>query len=224
MKGEYNRMEESSVEGKCHGFMRYRCISWTAIIVGAFAAIGIGFLFVLLDIGIGLTAFSTKAGVTSVALGSLLWLVICSIVTMFIAGWISGRLAKTGTYKERDYRQCGGGVLHGFTTWCLALILVAIIGARAGELISVTLPLSAYNMQQNVRVISNEVSPAVTATPRNITVNAEKAANAVGVGMLGSFFIFFFGAIAGCVGGCVGYGSKDKYLAEEHQNELRNRL
>lgn len=170
-----------------------KCISWTAIFVGAFVAVGLGFLLHLLTTGLGLTLFTTStAGLTTLAVGTFIWLFLASYFSMFLSGYITGTLVR-----YQLVSKCAGA-LHGFVSWAVALIIALIlashVGMGAGNASRVVQPLQTVPVVQVVTVDNNG----------NVTKDAEKSANATGIGLLAVFFIFFVGATGSVMGGYFG--------------------
>lgn len=191
-----------------------KCISWTAIFIGAFVAIGLNFLLYLFTAGLGLSAFSTSAtGLVSLAVGGFIWLILCAYFSMLFAGWVAGMLARPYFVKR------GLGVLHGFSAWCVALIIGMILASHLSMFASAGTPY-VYVMSGSlptVQTTSDESAPIVSSTPSGtktskVTVNPTKATNALGIGILASFFIFLVGALGSCVGGYLGIQPKGHYV------------
>lgn len=175
-----------------------RAISWTAVVAGALTALSLGFLVHVLNLGIGLTGFTTDtAGVTALAVGGSLWLIICAIVTMFVAGWVAGRIA------SRYMVQPLVGLLHGFLAWSLALVIgVGLMTNVAGGFMTA--------QATNPTVQRTLTMPESSMTKRQV-IEAEKVATTMGTTALAAFFILLFGGISASVGGY--YGTKDtKFL------------
>lgn len=185
----------ATVTEHCHKHHHYLShITWTAIILGTLVAIGIGFLFSLFNIGIGLYSFTLDPQIMgNIAIVGYIWLIICGIITLFIAGWVAGRIAAFSHLRRRF------GVLVGFATWTLALIVTLAMTSHINTL-----------LPTNVHVIAspaatNEMIQTVTSPGDNkVTVNAEKVTNAIGKVTLATFILFLLSAIASCVGGYVG--------------------
>lgn len=198
-----------------------RCLAWSGIIAAAIVAVGLGFIFNLLNLGLGLTSYTTSStGVVSLAIGGFIWLIISAIISMFIPGYISGRLASH--YNYRDHAR-SLGLLHGFITWCLALILM---GTFAAHLSLITLSGSRelgtnfQEMTNNTAMsypsnqLSNQSSTTGadqnTQTKSNVTtqMGPDQKATAIGTATLATFIIFLIGAISCCLGGMFGITSR----------------
>lgn len=188
-----------------------KCISWSAIIVGALVALGLGFLMNLFGISIGLSAFNPSAsGVKSLAIGAYFGLLIGTIIIMFISGWIAGYLGRS-PHVKRDL-----GAIYGFTTWTLSLILMVLLASHFTQFSTTSNSALDYSNKNsthyNVTTTTNSKAPVVSeeekggtrAESPNIVVNPEKAANLMGLSLLLTFVIFFAGALAACFGGYFG--------------------
>jgi hypothetical protein len=86
-------------------------VSWGALFAGFFFGFAIFLLLLSLGAGIGFTAFDpTDVGQwRGLGVGFGIWGVICGIVAMFVAGWLTARLSSEDTRR--------GGMLHGATLW-----------------------------------------------------------------------------------------------------------
>lgn len=168
-------------------------ISWTAIIVGTIVTFGLCFLLSLLNVGMGLSAFTLDTQtMTNLAIVGYIWLLISSVIILFIGGWVAGRLGAFSGLPRRF------GVLYGFTTWSLALILT----------LAITPYINTY-LPSNMHVVSNssgEIAHTVPSSAGNtkVIVNTEKATNTIGKITLATFIIFLLSALASGLGGYVG--------------------
>ena len=87
-------------------------ISWTAIFVGAIAAIGLTFLLNLFGIAIGLRAFTLSTnGAIVLAVGGMIGIIIGIIASMLAAGYTAGYLGRVHS-SQRNL-----GIVYGFTTF-----------------------------------------------------------------------------------------------------------
>lgn len=167
-----------------------RELSWTGIFAGALVALSLSFLIHMFNLGIGLTALTTSpGGMLTLAIGGTLWLIICAIVTMFIAGWVAGRFA----------RGFGGnpflGALHGFLAWSLGLLIALSIASNFAGGFYGTDPnghAQTITKQQSSEDLSKAITPSKTT---------EETAGTAGTVAIAGFLTFFFGALAAGVGG-----------------------
>ena len=106
-------------------------ISWSAIFAGVLVAIVAQMLLTLLGLGIGLSTIDpvTEQNPTAgLGTGSAVWYIISSLLSLFVGGWIAGRLASSPRLFD--------GIIHGVLTWCLAtLITIYFLTTTIGSLI-----------------------------------------------------------------------------------------
>lgn len=117
-------------------------ISWASIWAGALIGIVLLILLNLLGLGIGFGSLDIQEEqnpAKGLGAGAGIWYLISSLIALFAAGWVSGRLAQT--------RRLFDGALHGILTWCvitlaslyfLTTTIGGIIGG-AGRLVGSTL-------------------------------------------------------------------------------------
>lgn len=182
----------ASSVGLCKHFCGIKCISWSSIIAGALVAVGFGFLLNIFSTAIGLSIYRVNPeGVSILTVGGMLGFAIGIIVSMFFAGWVAGYFGRS----HCDKKCCGA--LYGFTTWCLALVLMIML----------TLPfshfLANYSNYLSNTVVTTTVEPTQTKTEKNTTVTREDLGD-LSKGTFVLFLMFFLGAIASTCGGHVG--------------------
>lgn len=93
-------------------------ISWSAVFAGVLVAIVTQILLTLLGLGIGLGTIDPveeRNPMAGLGVGSAIWYIVSSLLSLFIGGWVAGRLA--GTPRSFD------GMIHGVLTWCLVTLL-----------------------------------------------------------------------------------------------------
>lgn len=117
-------------------------LSWASIWAGALIGIVVLILLNMLGLGIGFSSIDIERErnpASGLGVGSAIWYVASSLVALFVAGWVSGRLAQT--------RRIFDGALHGILTWCVIALasiyfLTTTIGnvlGGAGRLVSGTI-------------------------------------------------------------------------------------
>lgn len=207
-----------NTENHCHDVS---IIAWPGIIAGGLVAIGVSFLFNLLSAGLGFSAFTLDTqGLAVLAIGGVIWLLIGAVVTMFITGWVAGRVA---SYNSLNLRS---GSLHGFLAWCVGLILMLLLVSRLSFVMVSGGQFLANNTQAPAYVNSAAQSLALTTvtkqndviTPQTqITPAAvEKAAQAAAIVALVHFCVFLLGAISSCLGGVMGIRHQPDRLNRRH--------
>lgn len=117
-------------------------ISWSSIWAGVIVGIVALILLNMLGVGIGFSTLDIQEErypARGLGMGAAIWYVVSSLIALFLAGWVSGRLAQT--------RRLFDGTLHGVLTWCIITIaslyfitttIGAIIGG-AGRLVGNTI-------------------------------------------------------------------------------------
>jgi hypothetical protein len=93
-------------------------ISWSAVFAGVLVAIVTQMLLTLLGLGIGLGTIDPVEETNPVAglgIGSAIWYMVSSLLSLFLGGWVAGRMASAPRLFD--------GVIHGVLTWCLVTLL-----------------------------------------------------------------------------------------------------
>lgn len=196
-----------------------RCISWSAILAGALVGLGLGFLLKLLGVAIGLSAVATgDNGVTGLAIGGFIGLLICTIIAMFFAGWVAGRVGG-GIGTTRCF-----GVLYGFTTWCVVLLLTVLLSSHMGRFMAYnyralvkptpavsTMVTNTAGQRQQAAVNATSDSNNMAAVADTTTaVDAEKAAGILSLSFFLAFIMFAVGALSACIGGYCGIKPREE--------------
>ena len=99
-------------------FINLRTISWSAVFAGVLVAVVTQMLLSLLGFGIGLgtiDAVEEKNPAAGLGIGSALWYILSSLISLFAGSWVAGRLASAPRLFD--------GILHGVLTWCLVTLL-----------------------------------------------------------------------------------------------------
>jgi hypothetical protein len=138
VKGKNMVMHEEEHEYEAPPYARewgapWRRVSWGAIFAGTFVALGIFLTLQMLGAGIGLARVDlTGREVTSarsLGIGAAIWWFVIGLISLFIGGWVAGRLGWRWSKFDR--------MLHGLTVWSffyLVMFWLAItaLGALAG--------------------------------------------------------------------------------------------
>jgi MFS family permease len=190
-----NTEQCASSANVCKRVCGIRCISWSAIIAGAFVAIGLSFLLNLFSTAIGLSIYKmSPEGVNKLAVGGMLGFAIGIIATMFFAGWVAGYFGRSHCSKK----CCGA--LYGLTTWCVALVLMIILALPFSRFIT-----GYTNYLSNTAVVTTvESTENSTAKKATVTVQGEATLDDLSKGAFVLFLMFFLGALASTVGGHAG--------------------
>lgn len=189
-------------------------LHWTPIIAGSFVGVGLGFLLNMFSMAIGLSAYTAPAsGAPVVAIGGVLGLLIGVIISMGTAGFVAG-------YLGRFYHcYCHGGVLYGFVTWSLALMLSVVLVMPMAHYVS----FYEENLDPNLaptQMSTTDVSVSVAPQQQNLPAPTAMATNPKQLVWNGwiLFALFFIGGISSCIGAC--YGMR----CEKEENNLNSSL
>jgi hypothetical protein len=188
----------------------HKRICWSAIFIGAFVGVGLGFLLHLFGVAIGLSAYSASPkGEEVVAIGGVLGLLIGAIVSMVASGYATGYLARC----HCPHRNLG--ILYGFTTWSVALILSALIVMPVSQYVSVYTSSLAPSVVGGARgntvnvqttTVSDETTGKVKAVSKTIATTPAITPKELAWGAWIIFIMFFIGAFFSCLGACWGIG------------------
>jgi hypothetical protein len=102
-------------------------LSWGAVFAGAFAALALHVLFMLLGAGLGFAIYTplTDANpVKDLTGGAMVVQGLSAVVSLWFGGWIAGR------FTSRAGRRTG--CLHGFMVWSLATV-AAVLAVSIGS-------------------------------------------------------------------------------------------
>ncbi len=189
-----------------HGFI------WTPVVIGALAAVGLGFLLDVFAKGIGLALYTNNVdGAMTLAIGGFLGLAIggfaCMFFSGFMAGYFAGPMGKKGTKNW--------GCAYGFMAWCLSLVLVgafasSFAGYNASRYDTRTV-MTSNEVATTTQNVANRIHPATDVTDSQ----AEKNVRATGLASLAVFILFFIGALAATWGGHSGANCWEKCEREQ---------
>ncbi len=98
----------------------WRRVSWGAIFAGTFVTLAIFLTLQILGAGIGATAIDLTGRETSspraYGIGAAVWWLVTGLISLFIGGWVAGRLGWLPYKLDR--------ILHGLTTWALFYVVM----------------------------------------------------------------------------------------------------
>ncbi len=174
----------------------FKRISWTAIFVGALVGLGLTFLLTLFSVAIGLSAVTVnKSGTSAIAIGGLCGIAIAIVASMITAGYASGYLGRIYAPKRNL------GILYGFTTWGVSLLLCTAVWSHIGQYAATY----SQSVIGSTVVIENMGSAATNKdnseqkTTKTKLPSANMACSAYII-----FGLFFLGAFSTCFGACCG--------------------
>jgi hypothetical protein len=218
-------------------------ISWGAIFAGGIIALATQLVLTLIGTAIGLATLDPATGDnpsgTTLGIGAGVWLVISSLISLFLGGYVAGRLG--GTFN---------GWLHGLATWAVVTMLtILLLTTAAGGLIGTASGLASFAVSNSDKVSRTQLPRAVQqqidqltaqarqstdqaaaqaqqTTPEQKTAEAREVAQratkggAVGAGAAALGLIL--GALAAAFGGKTGerYRGRELYV-DEHRTSVR---
>ena len=193
-----------------HCAQTYPRICWSAIFIGAIVGVGLGFLLHLFAMAIGLSAYSSSSdGTYALAIGGLVGLLIGTIASMVAAGYVTGYL---GGF---HYANVKWGVIYGFVTWSLALVLAAFLTVPMGSYL--TLSTQALANPNPVQVVDGSLgNTQVSSEARNTTGDGQVKVTTPDLAMSAwvLFGLFIIGAFSTCIGACWGIACKRDEVLE----------
>jgi hypothetical protein len=162
-------------------------VSWSAITAGTVGAIALTLTLVTLGSAFGLASISPWPGagakVTTFTVGAGLWLIVTQWLSSALGGYLAGRMRTRwhGLHTDEVFFR---DTAHGFITWALATVIVAMITVIA------------------VTISSLAATPAApTLTPE--AADAARKATAAFATFTGLSLVIgaFVGSVAGAIGG-----------------------
>ena len=146
-------------------------ISWGAIFAGAVVALATQLVLALIGGAIGLATLSPATGQspsgTALGVGAAIWLVISSLLSLFAAGYVAGRLG--GTFN---------GWLHGLATWATVTTLtLLLLATAAGGLAGAASGLGAFAVSNSDKVSRTQLPPTVQQQVDHLTGQARQSAD-----------------------------------------------
>ena len=104
-------------------------ISWSAVIVGALAALVAVVIFGLIGTAIGASKTGVEGRITTwsgVGFGALVWSVVSAFFAFVIGGWVAARIG--------GIRRAEDAALHGALAWLLGVALMCGAAAFSGAI------------------------------------------------------------------------------------------
>lgn len=152
-------------------------VDWSPIVVGAVAAAALSFVLLTAGAAIGLSIVSpypSQSFGKSAATLATAWMLVVSIGSFLVGGYLAGRLRMTWGEGHPDEVEFRDGV-HGFLVWSLSILLGGLLTVLAGS--STTL-LGMQSGKSPTYAIerSSVLAPTVDALLRNVSTTAGQPA------------------------------------------------
>ncbi|HSY08503.1 MAG TPA: hypothetical protein VK820_08200 [Steroidobacteraceae bacterium] len=159
-------------------------VSWPAIIAGAVVATAASVLLLALGSGLGLISTSpsaaTAASAGAVTALAAIWLIAVQWIASGLGGYLTGRM-RTKWVGTHDHEVFFRDTAHGFVTWALATVLMAIViastasamigtGVRAGATLGTSATQGATSMERgyDVDVLFRSTQPGANAPAADV--------------------------------------------------------
>ena len=148
----------------------FKRISWGAVFAGLVVALVVQLSLSLLGLGIGIGSIDPAAEqnpASGLGTGALIWWIVSMLLSLFIGGWVAGRLAGMPTSFD--------SILHGILTWSLFTLLsfyllttaVGRIISGVGSVVGSTLSLAG----QGVAAVAPQAADAIQSRLEESGVN-----------------------------------------------------
>lgn len=196
-----------------------KAFSWKAVLVGSLVGFGLMFLFNILTVGGGLTAYTkTEGGLENLIVLAYLWTIVGNFLIFFIAGAVTSMVLAN---RDIEHYDACDSMLHGFLAWVLYILLSVVVLAHVSEGTVASLP-QHFMTAQTVKEAGKDTLVAKAtervskmgeeAVSKDKKVNDENVipakereqAHKIGVATLAAFFVFFVGALGATFGAFCG--------------------
>jgi hypothetical protein len=136
---------------RSRGSVAIRRISWGAIFAGVVVALVVQMVFSLLGLGIGMGAINPMESnpLQGLGTGALIWWVASMLISLFVGGYVAGRLAGFPRNEE--------GILHGVLTWSVfTLFSFFLLTSAVGGIFNVV----GNTVSQSLSIAGQKVNPS----------------------------------------------------------------
>jgi hypothetical protein len=175
-------------------------VSWGAIFAGTAMALAVMFVLSLFGGAIGLQGLEFSQGVNPLAdfgAGAGLWLAFQILASLFVGGWVAGRLASKP--KGID------GVLNGAVVWAVAILLGLFgITTLASNVVGGAATAVSQGLNVEPSAVGNVLQQAQQAEVQTDPEQASAAADTAASVMWWTLLGMVLGLIGACLGGYVG--------------------
>lgn len=160
-------------------------ISWSAIFAGAFAALGLTIVLVILGSAFGFGAMSPFAGdglsLTTIGAVTILWLIFTQIFASIAGGYIAGRVRQRWAIHRDEvfFRD----TVHGFLTWAVAsafMFAVAGLAAAGGSAAVTAVTAAAVASEEDVLSPPNVITDRLYRVPGGNPITLDSAREQAG--------------------------------------------
>ncbi len=211
-----------------------RKVSWGAIFAGTLLGLVVLFTLSILGVAIGLTVLdpTQRDPAAGLDIGATIWWIICSILSLFLAGWASARLSAAWVKTA--------GLLHGLVTWALSLLVLAwLLTSAAGAVMGGAFnllqtglqtgaqaapPSAMQELQQRIEGAAEEARQRLEQQQEQTTEQearqaAEEVVDTGAKAAWWSFLMLLIGAAAAGIGGIIG-SACNKHISDKYSTTI----
>jgi len=150
-------------------------VSWGAVIAGAVIAAAVSAMLVIGGTGLGFLSMSPwgdeGASGSTLAIGSVIWLLVSQIIAYGVAGYITGRLRTKWMDAHSDeiyFRDTA----HGFLVWALSAVIgLAMLGSAVSSAVSGTAKAGAAVAGAGASAVAAGASEAVQGNADKLSLD-----------------------------------------------------
>jgi len=172
-------------------------VSWPAIFAGAFVAAAVSVMLVAIGSGFGFAAVSpwpvSGPSPTTFAVSTGLWLIFTQWIASGFGGYVAGRM-RTKWVGVHTHEVFFRDTAHGFVTWAVATVMVALVAAAAGA---------------SLANVAAHTTATLGATPDAAQADAVRKAAAAASLFTGLSMVI--GAFIACVSAALGGKQRDEH-------------
>ncbi len=207
-------------------------VSWGALFAGFFFGFGAFVVLLALGAGVGFSAFDPHdlSSWQGLGIGVGIWGVIAGIIALFLAGWLTARLSRSGTRMA--------GMLHGAALWgfmivagmWLATMALAGTASKAADVAgsaaqgagqAAGAAAQSPRLQRQARSQAGQVRQKAQGLAEQAQATAPEAASAAKkAGAAGAWAFFIYGILtlaAAILGGGAGAPRERRILGREER-------
>jgi hypothetical protein len=146
-------------------------VCWGAIFAGAVVVLATQLVLTLIGGAIGLAILNPATGQSpsgaTLGVGAAIWLVMSSLLSLFVGGYVAGRLG--GTFN---------GWLHGLATWAtVTTFTLLLLATAASGLIGAASGLGAFAVSSSDKISRAQLPPTLQQQVDQLTAEASQRAD-----------------------------------------------
>jgi hypothetical protein len=192
------------------------------------------FTLSILGVAIGLTVLdpTKRDPAAGLDIGATIWWIICSVLSLFLAGWAAARLSAAWVKTS--------GLLHGLVTWALSLLVMAwLLTSAAGAIMGGAFnllqtglqtgaqaapPSAMQEIQKKLESATQEAQEMIEqkqqqTTEQEVEQTAKEAVDTGAMAAWWSFAMLLIGAASAGIGGIIG-AACNKHITDKYSTTI----